>query len=77
LIYIYIYIHIDKAYDVGESIYVHVFGAYFGLTVSKFLHHKTIESEDEGSIYHSDLFSMIGTIFLWLYWVYLFKIKIF
>lgn len=48
--------------------YVHVFGAFFGLAVAKVLHHKEIESNDEASTYHSDLFSMIGTIFLWLYW---------
>ena len=49
--------------------YVHVFGAFFGLAVAKVLHHKEIESKDESSNYHSDLFSMIGTVFLWLYWV--------
>jgi len=58
-----------KAYDVGESIYVHVFGAYFGLAVAKVLHHKTVKSDNEAAVYHSDLFAMIGTIFLWLYWV--------
>ena len=49
--------------------YVHVFGAFFGLAVAKVLNHKEIESKDESSNYHSDLFSMIGTVFLWLYWV--------
>jgi ammonium transporter Rh len=54
---------------VGESIYVHVFGAYFGLAVSRVLQSKkVIESSKESSHYHSDMFSMIGTIFLWLYW---------
>jgi ammonium transporter Rh len=57
-----------QAYDVGESMYVHVFGAFFGLAVAKVLHHKEIDSKDESSNYHSDLFSMIGTVFLWLYW---------
>jgi len=64
----YIGLHIFKAVDVGESIYVHVFGAYFGLAVAKMLHNKDIESNKESSHYHSDLFSMIGTLFLWLYW---------
>jgi hypothetical protein len=40
--------------------YVHAFGAYFGLTVAKVLHHKDLENENEGSHYNSDLFSMIG-----------------
>jgi ammonium transporter Rh len=53
-----------KAYDIGESIYVHVFGAYFGLAVAKILQRKKeVESKKEGSVYHSDLFSMIGTIY--------------
>jgi len=62
-------LHYLHAYDVGESMYVHVFGAYFGLAVAKVLQgKKEIESTKESSHYHSDLFSMIGTLFLWLYW---------
>jgi ammonium transporter Rh len=61
---------ITKAYDVGESMYVHVFGAYFGLAVAKILNKEEVESNKEISNYHSDLFSMIGTIFLWIYWVF-------
>jgi ammonium transporter Rh len=26
------------------------------------------EEEDEGSTYHSDMFAMVGTIFLWMFW---------
>jgi hypothetical protein len=40
--------------------YVHVFGAFFGLAVAKVLNSKEVESKDESSNYHSDLFSMIG-----------------
>ena len=40
--------------------YVHAFGAYFGLSVAKVLHHRDLENENEGSNYNSDLFSMIG-----------------
>jgi ammonium transporter Rh len=52
-----------KAYDVGESIYVHVFGAYFGLAVAKVLQiNRHVESKKEGSLYYSDIFSLIGNI---------------
>ena len=48
--------------DVGGSIVIHTFGAYFGLAVSfvlgKFSPYK---SDKEGSVYHSDLFAMIGS----------------
>lgn len=51
-----------KATDVGESVYVHTFGAYFGLAVSRVLFHKHVHEAEhkETSVYHSDLFSMIG-----------------
>ena len=45
-----------------------MFGAYFGLAVAKMLNHRDLENENESSTYNSDLFSMIGTIFLWIYW---------
>ncbi|XP_071959671.1 ammonium transporter Rh type B-B-like isoform X2 [Antedon mediterranea] len=58
-----------KVLDVGGSMFIHTFGAYFGLTVARILYKKSAEDNDkEGSVYHSDLFSMIGTIFLWLFW---------
>lgn len=65
------YIGLDKlkAEDVGESMYIHAFGAYFGLAVARVLFSEDIEkSSKEGAVYHSDLFSMIGTVFLWIYW---------
>jgi ammonium transporter Rh len=69
------YIVLDRLHvtDVGDSMVVHAFGAYFGLAVAAIqaIHnrHELEKAEDkEGSIYHSDLFSMIGTIFLWLFW---------
>ncbi|ELT93531.1 hypothetical protein CAPTEDRAFT_104921 [Capitella teleta] len=58
-----------SAVDVGGSMYVHAFGAYYGLAVARVLYknsHK--ENPKEESNYHSDLFAMIGTIFLWMYW---------
>ena len=51
----------SQAVDVGGSMFVHTFGAYFGLALSRVLHIGDIEESDkEGSAYHSDIFSMIG-----------------
>eukprot|EP01005_Ploeotia_sp_CARIB1_P001407 NODE_33_length_2312_cov_386.715789_g32_i0.p1 GENE.NODE_33_length_2312_cov_386.715789_g32_i0~~NODE_33_length_2312_cov_386.715789_g32_i0.p1 ORF type:complete len:541 (+),score=94.95 NODE_33_length_2312_cov_386.715789_g32_i0:71-1624(+) len=55
--------------DVGGSMVVHCFGAYFGLAASAILSKKDTKiSDDNASVYHSDLFAMIGTVFLWMYW---------
>ncbi|XP_078483673.1 rh type B glycoprotein [Ciona intestinalis] len=55
--------------DVGGSMFIHAFGAYFGLAVARVLYKKSQTlSKNEGSEYHSDIFAMIGTLFLWLYW---------
>jgi ammonium transporter Rh len=57
--------------DVGGSITVHAFGAYFGLAAS-FVLRPTKENaktgELEGPSYTSDIFAMVGTIFLWIFW---------
>ena len=50
-----------KAVDAGDTIFVHLFGAYFGLTVSRVLYQKAQNSsEKEGSSYTSDMFSMVN-----------------
>jgi len=56
--------------DVGGSMVIHAFGAYFGLAVTRAISNEDTEEENEkeGSSYNSDLFAMIGTIFLWLFW---------
>jgi len=55
--------------DAGDSMTVHTFGAYFGLTVARVMYRKgTVGHPREGSSYHSDIFAMIGTIFLWVFW---------
>jgi len=58
-----------QAVDMGGSMYVHTFGAYFGLAVSWFLTNgdKLRKSRFESSR-DSDLFAMIGTLFLWMFW---------
>ncbi|XP_067880484.1 ammonium transporter Rh type A-like isoform X2 [Heterodontus francisci] len=59
-----------KAKDVGASMTIHAFGAYFGLAVTRVLYRPGLKGghENEGSVYHSDLFAMIGTLFLWMFW---------
>ncbi|KAF1324626.1 Ammonium transporter, partial [Globisporangium splendens] len=55
--------------DAGGSLVIHTFGAFFGLAVSLQIgappsheqHHNT-------SRYTSDIFAMIGTLFLWMFW---------
>jgi len=55
--------------DVGGSIVVHVFGAVFGLAAAKVLFKKQwLQSEHHGSIYHSEVFTFVGTAFLWVFW---------
>ncbi len=49
--------------DVGGSMFVHVFGAYFGIAVAATIYRKN-EIEDvahkELPVYDSDIFSLIG-----------------
>ncbi|XP_056419971.1 ammonium transporter Rh type A isoform X3 [Hyla sarda] len=58
------------ATDIGASMVIHAFGAYFGLAASAVLYRSGLKKghEHEGSVYHSDLFAMIGTLFLWMFW---------
>lgn len=60
-----------KISDAGGSIIVHAFGAYFGLAVSFMMRPKRQQNDNginEGSVYTSDIFAMIGTLFLWIFW---------
>ncbi|MGH0134119.1 UNVERIFIED_CONTAM: hypothetical protein FKN15_004131 [Acipenser sinensis] len=63
-------VEVLKANDVGASMIIHAFGAYFGLAVARILYRPGLKNghDNEGSVYHSDLFAMIGTIFLWMFW---------
>jgi|LauGreDrversion4_2_1035121.scaffolds.fasta_scaffold371431_2 ammonium transporter Rh len=66
-----IVIEIFKIYDIGGSIVIHVFGAFFGLSVALFYQSEEAIADrnklNQGN-YLSDLVSMIGTIFLYAYW---------
>ncbi|XP_058409923.1 ammonium transporter Rh type A [Diceros bicornis minor] len=66
----YLVVEIFKASDVGASMTIHAFGAYFGLTVAGVLYRSGLKKkhENEESVYHSDLFAMIGSLFLWMFW---------
>nr|XP_055042529.1 ammonium transporter Rh type A [Misgurnus anguillicaudatus] len=58
------------ASDVGASMTIHAFGAYFGLAVARVLYRPGLRDghDNDGSVYHSDLFAMIGTVYLWMFW---------
>ena len=59
--------------DMGGSIFVHTFGAYFGLALSYAISRSTYKAGvkdthfKNGSNKTSDMFAMIGTIFLWMF----------
>ncbi|NXI68007.1 RHAG protein, partial [Anseranas semipalmata] len=63
-------IEVLQATDVGASMTIHAFGAYFGLAVTLVLYRPGLKNkhENEESTYHSDIFAMIGTLFLWIFW---------
>ena len=60
------------AVDVGGAIFIHTFGAYFGLFVSLMDRRRDFEkqpsSDKSGSDHTSDLFSILGTLMLLIYW---------
>lgn len=55
-------------YDAGGSTAIHTFGAYFGLTVSYILGKILLPNNKPKITYISNIFAMIGTFFLWLFW---------
>jgi ammonium transporter Rh len=60
----------NEAHDVGGGMVIHTFGAYFGLAATFWM--TTAETKaghpEEKSLYSSDLFSLAGTILLWVLW---------
>jgi ammonium transporter Rh len=47
---------------------IHTYGAYFGLTVS-FIIGKAVKPRSKPETgYNSNIFAMIGAMFLWMYW---------
>ena len=54
-------IHVLKASDIGGSMLIHTFGAYFGISASLVLYHKkAVDHPRNSTVYRSDMFTMIG-----------------
>uniref|UniRef100_A0A8C5H1P5 Ammonium transporter Rh type B n=1 Tax=Gouania willdenowi TaxID=441366 RepID=A0A8C5H1P5_GOUWI len=66
----YILLSVLGTKDAGGSMTIHTFGAYFGLMVTRVLYRPNLDKSKHrnSSVYHSDLFAMIGTIYLWMFW---------
>lgn len=62
-----IFFELFEGVDAGGSITIHIFGAYFGLTTTWVMVHSAKKCKTE-ALSHSNLFSWIGTLFLWVYW---------
>uniref|UniRef100_A0A672UZ38 Rh family B glycoprotein n=1 Tax=Strigops habroptila TaxID=2489341 RepID=A0A672UZ38_STRHB len=56
--------------DSGGSVTVHTFGAYFGLMVSRILPqlHMDQREEQQDTGHQPDVFAVVGTICLWIFW---------
>ncbi|XP_006137089.2 ammonium transporter Rh type A [Pelodiscus sinensis] len=63
-------VNVLRATDTGASMTIHAFGAYFGLAAARVLYRSGLKEghKNEKSSYYSDIFAMIGTLFLWLFW---------
>ncbi|KAF1390337.1 hypothetical protein PFLUV_G00057010 [Perca fluviatilis] len=59
-----------KINDAGGSILIHLFACYFGLGVTFVLYRPCLNEghAKETTSYHSDILSVMGTLFLWVFW---------
>jgi len=58
-----------QANDVGGSMTIHMFGAFFGYGATWMLTPKEAHGhENNAANYHSDIMAMVGTLFLWMFW---------
>jgi len=65
----YVCILVLEAIDIGGGFVIHTFGCYFGLTLTLFLTSKKTKGHpDNSSCYSADIFSLAGTLFLWMMW---------
>ncbi|XP_041836713.1 rh50-like protein [Melanotaenia boesemani] len=56
--------------DAGGTILIHLFACYFGLGVTFVLYRPRLNDGHAKEItsYHSDILSVMGTLFLWIFW---------
>jgi len=54
--------------DAGGTVVIHMFGAYFGLAIARVLGQPKDPKELSGTSIVSNILSLVGTVFLWLYW---------
>ncbi|OQV17232.1 Ammonium transporter Rh type C-like 2 [Hypsibius exemplaris] len=58
--------------DVGGTVAIHLFGAFFGLALARTIHQKKWSHDDFNKLkfgsHYNDLLSLIGTLFLWMFW---------
>jgi ammonium transporter Rh len=65
----YVLTEVLEVIDAGGSMVIHTFGAFFGLALSLQMGVPApIKQTHNTSRYTSDIFAMIGTLFLWMYW---------
>ncbi|KAM6925378.1 LOW QUALITY PROTEIN: rh50-like protein [Xenentodon cancila] len=59
-----------KINDAGGSILIHIFACYFGLGVTFVLYRPGLNKRHakENTSYQSDILSVMGTLFLWVFW---------
>ncbi|KAM4563166.1 rh50-like protein [Odontesthes bonariensis] len=59
-----------KINDAGGSILIHLFACYFGLGVTFVLYRPSLNEghAKENTSYQSDILSVMGTLFLWVFW---------
>lgn len=57
--------------DIGGAMTIHMFGAYFGLAATYFFQYKKAIADKNGQnglTYNSQMFAMVGAVFLFMYW---------